>query len=297
MRFSVIIPLYYGAKHIERTLDSVLAQTFKDFEIILVNDGSPDNVGEVVKKYISAHPGVNFKYIEQENKGLGGARNTGIRNSSGQIICLLDQDDLWYAKKLEVVDKAFCEDKAADLVSHAIRIVSGSCLEVFRTGPAFEDMKRALIFRGNLLRTPSVSFKKEMIDKAGLFTEDREKLHLVEDYELWLRMAFAGAKFVFLDDVLAEYSCHQANFSSADVFSLRTMIRGEKAVVEMYYKKLPTKTLSDWYNIRRRVGKIFYSACKKAFTVYKDKWTAGGYLFRAFLLYPLYFAEYLGKKK
>lgn len=297
MKFSVIIPLYNGAKYIGRTLDSVVTQTFRDFEIVLVNDGSPDNVGEVVKKYIAEHPGIKFIYMEQKNKGLGGARNTALKNSSGQIICLLDQDDIWYPQKLEKIDRAYNEDPSADVVSHDIIVFENGVKSVFRTGPAFFDMARALIFKGNLLRTPSVSFKKALIEKTGPFTEDRRLLHLVEDYDMWLRMAFAGAKFVFVPEVLAEYRVHDGNFSTSDISSLKTMMEGEKNVVRMNYKKLPRRTFADWYNIRRRIGKIYYSACKKSLSAYNDKRTAAGYLLKAFFTYPLYFAEYMRKKK
>jgi glycosyltransferase involved in cell wall biosynthesis len=118
VKFSIVIPLYNGAKFISATLDSVLAQTYKDYEIVLVNDQSPDNVGEVVKRYMMDHPAAKYIYIEQKNKGLGGARNTAIRHSTGEIIAILDQDDIWYPEKLAKVAAIYEQNPEVTIVCH-----------------------------------------------------------------------------------------------------------------------------------------------------------------------------------
>ena len=295
MRFSVIIPLYNGAKFIERTLDSVVSQTFRDFEVVLVNDGSPDNAGVVVKEYVKKHPEVKFVYIEQKNKGLGGARNTAIRNSTGQMIAMIDQDDLWYPEKLETVDRAFSENPSADIVSHDINISTKNGKKIFRTGPASKDMFRALLFKGNLLRTPSVSFRKSALERAGYFSEDRKVSHLVEDYDLWLRMALTGLIFCFIRDVLAEYLVHEENFSSKSGKALINMSTGEINTIRTYFKLLRRRRPLDWYNINRRIAKILYSTSRKLAFEYGDFVPAAGYLCAAVLRYPFYPLEYAGK--
>jgi len=94
---SVVIPAFNAGRFIKRTIDSILAQTYRDYEIIVVDDGSADNTAEVVKSY-----GPKVRYIYQENAGDGPARNTGIRAAKGEWIAFLDHDDEWLPEKLEL---------------------------------------------------------------------------------------------------------------------------------------------------------------------------------------------------
>jgi len=265
MKFSIIIPLYNGAKFIEQTLNSVLAQTYKNYEIILINDGSPDNVSEVVNGYFSKHPGVKYVYLEQKNKGLGGARNTAIQQSSGEIIALLDQDDIWYPEKLEKVALAYEKMPHVSIVSHGINIRNNG--EIIRTdidGPSAENMHRALLFSGNLLSTPAVTFRRDVINVIGGFSEDINKYHLVEDYDLWLRMALAGYRFYFLTDVLGEWTLHESNFTkSMD----RKMCESSINVLNLHYGLLKEKQLFDWYRLRQIKARILYNMADKLFFV------------------------------
>jgi len=92
---SVIIPVYQSANTIAEAIDSVLSQTFKDFEIIVVDDGSTDSLEEVLSKY-----GEKIKLIKQKRLGVSASRNKGIKNSSGEIVAFLDADDIWLPNKL-----------------------------------------------------------------------------------------------------------------------------------------------------------------------------------------------------
>lgn len=99
---SVIIPYYNRGDTLPRALDSVLAQTFKDLEIILVNDGTTDQSEQVVEEYIRKHPQVRFKHLTQVNMGPSEARNNGVRNARGKFVAFLDSDDSWEPTKLEI---------------------------------------------------------------------------------------------------------------------------------------------------------------------------------------------------
>src|SRR3954470_24757434 len=94
---SVVIPTYRHRDYVLRTLDSVFAQTYRDFEVIVVNDGSPDDTNRRIRPLVSAG---RIRYIEQANAGQAAARNTGIAHARGRYIALLDDDDLWPADKL-----------------------------------------------------------------------------------------------------------------------------------------------------------------------------------------------------
>lgn len=285
VRFSVVIPLFNGANFISATLDSVVAQNHKNFEIVLVNDGSPDNVGEVVKKYIFDHPDTKFVYVEQENRGLGGARNTAIHNSSGEIIAILDQDDIWYNDKLETMARTYKEFPDVDVVCHNCNVrKNGNLRGVYRTGPADKEMYRKMLFKGNRLFTLATTFKKSLIDKVGYFSEDVKNLHFAEDYDLWLRMAREGAIFYFIPDVLAEYVQHDGNFSTT---SVKRMLDSTMYVVDRHYNNLNNKRFFDWYRLRSRKAEILYMAACRMFASKKN---LGGvaYLLQAALFDPLF---------
>lgn len=265
MKFSIIITLFKGEKLIEKTLDAVLSQTYKDYEVVLVNDESPDNVGDIVKKYISNHPGVDFVYLEQKNKGLGGARNTGIRSASGEIMAILDQDDIWYPNKLELTVKAFDEHPEISIVCHNLYKNNNCSLkEMLVTGPNEKDMYRKLLFEGNRLAASATSFKKSAIEDAGYFSEDIDKLHMVEDYDLWLKMASKGHKFYFIEDILGEYVLHGDNLG-ADFSNYELTCKGELWVINSHYKLLDDKRPIDRILLRKRIGDSLFIAAYKAF--------------------------------
>jgi glycosyltransferase involved in cell wall biosynthesis len=110
-KVSLVIPVYNVEKLLKRCLDSVLGQTFADFEVICVNDGSPDNSLEILEQYSNSDK--RIKVITQENKGLSGARNTGIENADGEYICFLDSDDIIHPQYLEIL----LENAAENIIS------------------------------------------------------------------------------------------------------------------------------------------------------------------------------------
>ncbi|MGG8363830.1 glycosyltransferase family 2 protein, partial [Bacillus cereus] len=97
---SVVIPLYNTEKYIEETMQSILDQTYKNIEIVIVDDGSKDQSPSIVKNLAEKYPG-QVKYVHQKNQGVSVARNTGIENASGEYIAFLDSDDLWHPTKIE----------------------------------------------------------------------------------------------------------------------------------------------------------------------------------------------------
>lgn len=100
---SIITPCYNGAKYIGETIDSVISQTYPDWEMIIVDDGSKDNSAQIVREY--AEKDSRITLVQQENAGSAAARNNGIRRAEGQYIALLDADDLWHPDFLEKQDR------------------------------------------------------------------------------------------------------------------------------------------------------------------------------------------------
>jgi len=183
-RVSVIIPTFNSAEYIEEALESVFEQTFQDFEIIVVDDGSTDETGEVLKKY-----GDRIRYIYQENNGPAGARNRGIRVARGEYIAFLDADDLWVSTKLEKQVDLFRQRKDLGMVT------TGACSFDEKGVFGYSADKRETLMAGDIARniflrsnigTPTVMVRKEVFDSIGYFEEN---IRQSEDDNMWIRIA------------------------------------------------------------------------------------------------------------
>jgi len=214
MFFSIIVPCYNGEVTIANTLESVCIQTYSDFEVIVVNDGSTDSSLDIVKSYLGRLP---LKIISQKNSGLGAARNTGIDMASGEFIAFLDADDLWFDNKLQTVYSFIKKQHGdVDVVCHSEEMKRKKIsLGVLKHGPytSYED----LLFKGNSLSPSATCVRKKMLEEVGLFSLDK-KGHGVEDWDLWLKLARKNAKIYYIEDVLGVYVLYGDNMSEAPEF-------------------------------------------------------------------------------
>ncbi len=188
---SVIIPSYNTAHLIGACLDSVFRQTFRDFEVVVVNDGSPDTakLEQALLPYQE-----KIVYIVQKNKRAAGARNTAIRAAKGQFLAFLDSDDLWTADHLADQMKMLTDDPTLDMVySDATLISDGPVKKTFMEKcPSEGDATfEALVFERCQVPISTVVVRKSAIVKAGLFDESLQRC---DDYDMWLRTIFHGAK-------------------------------------------------------------------------------------------------------
>jgi glycosyltransferase involved in cell wall biosynthesis len=177
--FSVIIPTYNRAAHIEAAILSVLGQTFIDFEILIIDDGSTDATRETVARITD----VRVKYIHQQNRERGAARNNGIRNSSGRIICFLDSDDVLLPDHLQTAYDAFEKTPAMQVfcTSFVIRNENED-----RHVYLPDDINSALS-SANVISCNGIFIRRAFM-LHNMFSETRE-LSALEDWELWLRVA------------------------------------------------------------------------------------------------------------
>jgi len=183
---SVIIPAYNAAGSIGEALASVLAQTFTDYEVIVVDDGSTDDTAEVVGNIGRDE----ISLIRQENGGPGSARNTGIRASRGRLIAFLDADDRWLPHKLEAQVAYFHAYPQTGLLHTATtgRPGDASSVAVFDSHPRPPRHVFCELFHTDyVIATLTVMVRRDVLDSVGLFDERRE-VH-VEDWDLWLRIA------------------------------------------------------------------------------------------------------------
>lgn len=202
-RVSVVIPAYNAAQFIAETLDSVRAQTYPSYEVVVVDDGSTDGTQAVVEDYFARH-GLPGRCLGQANKKIAGARNVGMRAARGEFIALLDHDDLWRPNKLESVLREFERHPDADLVCHAEDITrAGRRVKTLYYGPAGVDLYERLLFKGNALSPSASVFRRDKALAIGGFRENPE-FNTVEDYDFWMRFSRV-ASFRFVDDVLGQY--------------------------------------------------------------------------------------------
>ena len=179
---SVIIPTYNRGWIVQEAIDSVLDQDFRNFELIVVDDGSEDNTQEILRAY-----GKAITVLQHSNKGVSAARNRGIAEASGQLIAFLDSDDLWLPGKLTAQVKFFKEnDDAVINQTQEIWIRKG-----VRVNPKQRHLKfSGMIFDRSLalcLVSPSaVMIRKSLFEIVGVFDE---QLPACEDYDLWLRIS------------------------------------------------------------------------------------------------------------
>lgn len=210
---SVITPLFNGEAFIRATILSALGQTYPHIEIVIVNDGSPDNSEKIIADLLR-DPRV--KYVKQANQGVAAARNAGIRASSGDLIAFLDQDDLWAAEKLEMQVKCLEENPSVGLVHSNVRFIdeNGQCI-LEREDRWDTDARLAtgwcfsVLVEKNRLAMLTVCMRRSCYEAIGSFRED---IPGVDDYEYWLRLSRHCA-FMHLDFPLALYRLHGANES------------------------------------------------------------------------------------
>lgn len=201
---SVIIATFNFAKYLPDTIESVLQQTFQDWELIIVDDGSTDVTSEVVKPYLSDK---RIRYIFQSNRGLSAARNVGLSISSGRYIQFLDADDLIHSKKLEIQSNYLESNIYVDVVFSDYYLFKDETKETLINPPIQkrnEDIKTKML-RGNFIVVNSPLSRKKSIDKVGGFDEN---LTSTEDWDLWLRMLISGMIFEKIDEKLAFVRIH-----------------------------------------------------------------------------------------
>lgn len=213
--FSVIIPTYNRAQELKRAILSVLEQTFTDFEILVMDDGSTDDTQQVVEAF------KDKRIIYEWDINYGGParpRNRGLSKAKGQWICFLDADDYWMSNKLKV-----CKEKInldIDVIYHPLRIVGNTSIHN-KENTECRSLKRPilhdLVYHGNAITNSSAVVRKSILNKIGGIDESYELISC-EDYNTWMRIAEISDKFLAINQVLGYYSVHQNNISSKDMF-------------------------------------------------------------------------------
>jgi glycosyltransferase involved in cell wall biosynthesis len=204
---SVIIPTYNSAHYLPTTIDSVLAQTVKNIEILVVDDGSTDNTAEVLNGY----DGARVRYLPKQNGGVSTARNHGIENAAGKYVAFLDADDIWHPQKLEKQLKALGDRPDCQASYTSLRKVTDDLeplgvIEVQRNDSLIED----LLLVGNVVGSPSsIICLRRLFEKTGGFDP---LLSQCADWDMWIRLAIE-TDFAQVREPLVDYRIHASNMS------------------------------------------------------------------------------------
>ena len=213
---SVIITSYNQARFLSDAIESVLTQTYSQFEIVVVDDGSTDHASEVVTRY----PGV--RYIHQDNQGLSAARNTGLRESNGAYLVFLDADDRLLPIALETgVDCLQAHPECGFVSGHHSLISSNGSLMPRRQRPCVErNHYQALLRRNYIAMHATVMYRRAIFESVGEFNTS---LKACEDYDLYLRIA-ARVPVYCHEKIVAEYRQHDANMSRNNQLMLKSAL-------------------------------------------------------------------------
>ena len=219
---SVIMPAYNVAPFIGEALESVFAQTFKDFEVIVVNDGSPDTpeLERVLAPYLP-----RIVYLKQENGGVSAARNAAIRAARAPLVAHLDPDDLWEPDYLASQLEELGRDPSTDVL-YPDALIFGDAPEAGRRFmewcPSTGEVSVEALLEERCHVMCAVVARREALVRAGLFDES---LRCSEDFELWLRVLKSGGRIRYQRRVLARYRRHDASHTADPARLSRAVLR------------------------------------------------------------------------
>lgn len=240
-QISVIVPAYNVAEYIAETLDSALAQTFKNYEIIVVNDGSPDteDLETVLQPFYD-----RIIYLKQSNGGAAAARNAAILVARGSLLAFLDGDDVWYAGKL-ASQTTFLAANDYEMV-YCDALLFGEPLydgkTFMQTAPSAGKVTPESLLGGrcNVLTSANI-VTKDAVVKYGLFDP---KAVRVEDFELWFRLCKKGVKIGYQKDVLLKYRIRAGSLTGNNVEKAERSIAALETVKDR--NKLTESELKAW---------------------------------------------------
>lgn len=214
---SVIMPAFNAEKYIAQSIESVIRQTYANWELIVINDGSTDNTAAIIDKYMCVDS--RIKYFYQENGRQGKAKNLGIKNCKGDYIAFLDADDLWVEEKLEltlheIVNSDYSLIFTDCYVFEGVRPVTVSDLKTMGVSEAVYEGRTGLITFLHYNRIPNLTVlvKKDTFTRTGGFTD---KI-VAEEYEMWLSLLQQGAVFKAIAKPLSLYRIHDESITAKD---------------------------------------------------------------------------------
>jgi teichuronic acid biosynthesis glycosyltransferase TuaG len=273
---TVIIPTYNHAHFLREALQSLCAQTFPDWEAIVVNNFSEDDTVAVVESFADSRITlVNFR-----NSGIiAASRNRGIELARGKYLAFLDSDDTWYPEKLARCLEQFKE--GIGLVSHGLHWIGDQERDMY-CGPEQMATFDALLDHGNCITPSATVVLKQWVESVGGFAENPE-IVTSEDYHLWIKLSQAGMKMRFIRELLGQYRVHAGNQSGSVLRHLNSVLH----VVDEFFPDENSRNMAMRLRVRRRHGSAYYGAARamQKSGKYENAWPL---LFAALKYWPIY---------
>jgi glycosyltransferase involved in cell wall biosynthesis len=229
-RVSIIVPTFNCARFLGRALNSALAQTYEDHEVIVVDDGSTDETQELVARY-----GGKVRYLYQHNRGPASARNLALTNASGEFVAYLDADDMWYPQKLEKQIPFLDAHKECGLVHSDFSVIDEKDNLIHRqfTQETRREFPQGLcaidLLRRLNIQTVTVVVRRQCVEQVGRFDE---RLKGREDYLQCILLATEGAAFGYIDEPLAMYRWTKGSLSRSPRSHCEDLIRMLEILLE-----------------------------------------------------------------
>ena len=217
---SIIIPLFNSEKYINDTIQSVISQTYKNWELLIIDDCSTDNSKNIVRKILKIDNRIQLIELNKNSKGPAIPRNIGVRKSSGEWVCFLDSDDTWDPNKLHVCHNYISLN--VDFIYHDMRVVAENDYSVKQKILSSRQLKQPvlidLLINDNAIINSSVFVRKELFMGIGGINESK-KIVASEDYNTWLRIAKITDNFLYIPKGLGSYFVHSSGASNKDMYS------------------------------------------------------------------------------
>jgi GT2 family glycosyltransferase len=246
---TVIIPSYNQAHFLRDALQSLCAQTFTNWEAIVINNFSADDTVAVVHSFADSR----IKLENFSNNGIiAASRNLGIALARGKYIAFLDSDDTWCQNKLAKCLEQFDDD--IGLVSHGLHWFGDQEKDVF-CGPEERATFDRLLDEGNCITPSATVVLKEMVELVGCFSED-PSIVTSEDYHLWIKLARAGIRMRFINEILGQYRIHSGNQSGSVLRHLNSVL----CVVDEFFPEKKLRNFKERMRVRRCYGIANYGA-------------------------------------
>lgn len=252
---SILMPVYKTAPYLREAMDSILSQTFTDFELIILNDCSPDHAEEVVDTYTD--PRI-VRYRGEKNVGLSNILNVGIGMARGKYIARMDSDDISFPDRLKIQVSFLENHPEIDLVSAGMQLF-GAKEEIWLREQNPEKVKIEALFHSPILHASSMWRRSRFEDNGLRF---RQEMVPSEDYDLWSRALVKGLKLVNLRQVLYKYRIHPAQATT------RTDLTSEKdRIVQQEYMRATLPSLSERNSeaFPNRAWPVFFANMKSGF--------------------------------
>lgn len=214
--FTIVIATYNHAHLLPACIQSILDQTFTDWEAIVVNNHSTDNTIGVVESYHDNR----IRIVPVHNDGiLAKSRNVGIKEAKGKWICMLDSDDVWYPRKLELVYNAISEHPEYDVIAHNLMMknMKNGALVPMGGSPLKGNIYRELLIHRNLFGQTSLCYKAAFLSSKNLLFDESRDVVTVEDLDFSMRLANEGAIFYRVMEYLGEWRLYGTNLSSSPI--------------------------------------------------------------------------------